>query len=124
MAATETLTRSPRPSVQPAGRSPATVIVRFVARRAVRSVIAWSYAFAAYVVGSVSGFALTYKTQAAREQLARSFGSNVGIQALIGPARHIDTVAGFASWRTSVTLTTIGAVWGLLASTRLLRGEE
>jgi ABC-2 type transport system permease protein len=100
------------------------VIARFVARRAVRSVIAWGYVFAAYVVGSISGFALTYKTQAAREQLARSFSANVGLQALIGPARHIDTVAGFASWRTSVTLTAIGAVWGLLASTRLLRGEE
>ncbi|MEA2503771.1 MAG: polyether ionophore transport system permease protein, partial [Actinomycetota bacterium] len=86
--------------------------------------IAWGYVFAAYVVGSISGFALTYRTQAAREQLARSFSANVGLQALIGPARHIDTVAGFASWRTSVTLTAIGAVWGLLASTRLLRGEE
>ncbi|MEA2566581.1 MAG: hypothetical protein QOD49_1758, partial [Actinomycetota bacterium] len=64
-AATETLTRSERPSVQPAGHSPTTVIARFVARRAVRSVIAWGYVFAAYVVGSISGFALTYKTQAA-----------------------------------------------------------
>src|SRR3981081_318477 len=124
MAATETLTRSPRPSVQPAGHSPTTVIGRFVARRAVRSGVAGGEAFARVVLGSISGFALTYKTQAAREQLARSFGSNVGIQALIGPARHIDTVAGFASWRTSVTLTAIGAVWGLLTSTRLLRGEE
>jgi ABC-2 type transport system permease protein len=100
------------------------VVARFVARKAVRSAAVWGYLFAAYVAGSISGFALTYKTQAAREQLARSLGSNVGIQALIGPARHIDTVAGFASWRTSVTLTVIGAVWGLLASTRLLRGEE
>ena len=124
MADTDTLTRSQRPSVRPAGHSPTTVVGRLVARKAVRSVIVWAYAFAAYVVGSISGFALTYKTQAAREQLARSFGSNVGIQALIGPARHIDSVAGFASWRTSVTLTAIGAIWGLLASTRLLRGEE
>lgn len=95
-----------------------------MARKAVRSGVVWGYLFAAYVAGSISGFALTYKTQAARQQLARSLGSNIGLQALIGPARHIDTVAGFASWRTSVTLSVIGGVWGLLASTRLLRGEE
>jgi ABC-2 type transport system permease protein len=124
MAHTDTLARTPGSVLQPAGHAPTTVIGRLVARRAVRSVIAWGYVFAAYVVGSISGFALTYKTQAAREQLARSFGANVGLQALIGPARHIDTVAGFAAWRTGVTLTVIGAVWGLLASTRLLRGEE
>jgi ABC-2 type transport system permease protein len=123
MTMTETMS-TPSPTVQPAGRPPGSVVARVVARRAIRSAVVWGYVFAAYVAGSISGFALTYRTPAARAQLARSLGSNVGLQALIGPARHIDTVAGFASWRTSVTLAMIGAVWGLLASTRLLRGEE
>ncbi|HYR64444.1 MAG TPA: hypothetical protein VET24_17660 [Actinomycetota bacterium] len=124
MPSAETLTRTGTPALPAVAGSPTTVLRRLVARRAARSALVWGYVFGAYVVGSISGFALTYKTQVAREELARSFGSNAGLRALIGPARHIDTVAGFASWRTTVTLTLIGAVWGLLASTRLLRGEE
>jgi ABC-2 type transport system permease protein len=87
-------------------------------------VIPWAYVFAAYVFGSVSGYTATYKTAASRAKLARSLGTNTGLRALIGPARHIDTVAGFASWRCLGVLSLVGAVWGLLAGTRLLRGEE
>ena len=64
-----------------------------------------------------------YPTLAARERLALSLGRNAGLAALVGPARRIDTVAGFMSWRLGV-LSIIGAIWGLLIATRLLRGEE
>ena len=50
-------------------------------------------------------------------------GRNAGLAALVGPARRIDTVAGFMSWRLGV-LSIIGAIWGLLIATRLMRGEE
>ena len=46
------------------------------------------------------------------------------MNALVGPARHLDTVAGFTAWRSLGVLGVIGAIWGLLAATRLLRGEE
>ena len=95
-----------------------------VGARATRSVLAWALGYAAYIVGSVSGYAATYKTAAARQQLARSFGSNPGLSALLGPARHLDTVAGFAAWRCLTPLGILGGIWGLLAATRLLRGEE
>ena len=117
---TEPLTLSGRP----AGTSPSTVVARLVGRRAVRSVIVWGIAFGLYVVASVSGYAKTYSTAASRAQLARRLGSNVGFEALIGPARHLETVAGFAAWRCMGVLSLVGAVWALLASTRLLRGEE
>jgi ABC-2 type transport system permease protein len=106
------------------GPSPTTVVAALVSRRALRSVLPWCYVFAAYVVGSISGYSATYKTAAAREKLARSLAPNTGIRALLGPARHIDTVAGFAAWRALGVLSLVGAVWALLAATRLLRGEE
>jgi ABC-2 type transport system permease protein len=109
---------------QPAGGSPATVVARLVTRRAIRSVAPWSYLFAAYVVGSVSGYAATYKTAASRAKLARSLETNAGIRALLGPAHHLDTVAGFGAWRALGVLSLVGAAWAILASTRLLRGEE
>jgi ABC-2 type transport system permease protein len=79
--------------------------------------------FGVYVVASDLGFATTYPTVAQRTKLAVSL-ANPGIAALLGPARHIDTVAGFTSWRTMAVLTVVGAIWGLFLATRLLRGEE
>ena len=43
---------------------------------------------------------------------------------LLGPISAIDTVGGYTVYKRFVFLTTIGAVWGLLTATRLLRGEE
>lgn len=93
-------------------------------RRAARSGALWGLVFGAYVAASSLGYATTYPTPAARAKLASSFGTNPGLAALIGPARRLDTVAGFTSWRASGVLTVVGAVWGLFIATRLLRGEE
>jgi antitoxin component HigA of HigAB toxin-antitoxin module len=59
-----------------------------------------------------------------RQQLVRQLASNPGFQALYGIGRQLDTVAGFSSWRFSGTSAVIAAVWGILASTRVLAGEE
>ena len=93
------------------------------ARRPGRAPI-WGAVFAIYVVASVEGFISTYPTTAARAQLAESLGSNAGLQALFGIPGRIDTVAGFTAWRTLAVLVIVGAIWGILTSTRLLRGEE
>jgi ABC-2 type transport system permease protein len=111
-------------TLAPAGRHPARLVAGEVARRAGRSGALWGLVFGFYVASSAAGFASLYKTQAARDQLAHSFGSSVGITALVGPARAINTVAGFTVWRSLGVLSLIGAVWGLLTATRLLRGEE
>jgi ABC-2 type transport system permease protein len=103
---------------------PGLVAARFVAARAARSGAIWGLVFGVYVAGSATGFASLYKTQVARENLARTFGSNFGITALIGPARSIDTVAGFTAWRSLGVLSLVGAVWGLMTATRLMRGDE
>lgn len=94
------------------------------AKHAVRSGALWGLVFGLYVVASASGYSSLYKTAASRASVARLFGTNTGVAAMIGPAHHLETVAGFTSWRTVGVLTIVGAVWGLLIGTRLLRGEE
>jgi ABC-2 type transport system permease protein len=51
-------------------------------------------------------------------------GADVGSQAIFGPAHHLDTVAGYTAYHAVGVLGLVIAVWGLLAATRLLRGEE
>ena len=43
---------------------------------------------------------------------------------LIGEGHHLETAAGFTSWRLMTTTAVIGAIWALRTSTGLLRGEE
>ncbi len=103
---------------------PERVVLAATARRAARSGAAWGAVFGFYVAASAYGYSTTYPTAAARAGLARSFAASAGLAALLGPARQLQTVAGFTAWRAMGVLTIVGAVWGLLASTRLTRGEE
>jgi ABC-2 type transport system permease protein len=104
--------------------APDAAIASLTARRTVRSAAVWGYAFAAYVASSAYAFATTYKTPEARAKLAEQFGSNAGLNAVVGQAHGIDTVGGFTAWRSLGVLSVVGAVWALLTGTRLLRGEE
>ena len=108
----------------PAGRSPATVVLRRTARRTIRPGALWGYVFGAVVVSSAWSYSSIYKTAAERAALAAAFGSNRTTIALFGPAPHLETVNGFTVLKSFLTLAVIGAVWGLLTATRLLRGEE
>src|SRR5580692_4913308 len=106
------------------GRSAATVIARLTARKAVRSGVVWGYIFGALIASSAVSYTRIYKTQAARDALAAAYGANKATSALFGPAPQLQTVAGFTAFKLGMTLMLLGAVWGLLTSTRLLRGEE
>ena len=108
----------------PAGRYPSLVVADVTARKASRSGVLWGAVFGLYVATSALGYSGTYKTTQSREHLAATLGNNLGFNALIGPAHQIGTVAGFTAWRSLGVLALVGAVWGLLTSTRLLRGEE
>ncbi len=111
-------------SPSPAGRWPSAVVALRTGRKAARSGALWGYVFGAYVASAALGYAATYKTLAAREKFAAAFGKNAATDALIGPAHQIQTIAGFTAWRCLGVLSIVGAVWGLLIGTRLLRGEE
>ena len=84
----------------------------------------WGYVFGVIVASSALTYTRIYKTPAERERLADVFGQDHAASALFGPAPQLQTVAGFTVFKVSMTLMIIGAVWGLLTSTRLLRGDE
>ena len=107
-----------------AGRSPGTVVAWLTTRKAVRSGAIWGYIFGIAIASSAISYTRIYKTPAQREALAAAYGANKATSALFGPAPQLQTVAGFTVFKISMTLMLLGAVWGLLTSTRLLRGEE
>ena len=100
------------------------VVLRQTAGKAARSGAIWGYVFGVVVASSAISYTTIYKTQTEREHLAAGFGSNHASSALFGPAPRLQTVAGFTVFKTSMTLMILGAIWGLLTSTRSLRGEE
>jgi ABC-2 type transport system permease protein len=114
----------PAPAAPGTVRSAGTVIVRLTARKAARSGVVWGYVFGALIASSAVSYTRIYKTQAARDALAAAYGANKATSALFGPAPQLQTVAGFTAFKIGMTLILLGAVWGLLTSTRLLRGEE
>ena len=84
----------------------------------------WGYVFGVTVASSAYTYDRIYPTAADRASLARTFGANHAAAALFGPAPRLDTVAGFTAFKASMTLMVVGAAWGLLTGTRLLRGDE
>ncbi len=106
------------------GRSALGIVTRQTAIKAVRSGMLWGYVFGLSVASSALGYASSYKTPAQRAHLAALFGSNAGLNAINGPAHELQTVGGFTVWKCFGFLTILGAAWGLLTATRLLRGEE
>jgi ABC-2 type transport system permease protein len=100
------------------------VIARLTARQVSRPAAVWGGVFALYLAASALGYAQTYRTATQRAALAATLGSNAGINAILGPAHRIDTVGGFVEWRALGVLGMVGAVWGMLTGTRMLRGEE
>ncbi len=108
----------------PEGRWPATVVAGLTARKAVRSGVLWGYVFGAFLATQALAYSSSYRTVSQRARIAKEFATNAGMSALVGPAHELQTVAGFTVWKCLAVLAVVGAVWGLLTGTRLLRGEE
>ena len=106
------------------GDSPQRVIAILTGRKAIRSGVLWGYVFGITVASSALGYVAAYPTAGARAEFAATFGSNAGLDAIAGPAIQLETVPGYTVWKSLAFLSVLGAVWGLLIATRLLRGEE
>ena len=101
-----------------------TVVATTTASRAIRSAVLWGALFGLLIANEALTYHSTFPTAASRKEFAQGFGSNTGLSAVIGPGRHLDTIGGVVAWRVFGLMIIVGAVWGLLTSTRLLRGEE
>jgi ABC-2 type transport system permease protein len=84
----------------------------------------WAVTFGATVAASATTYANSFPDAASRARLLATTGHDRGFAMLLGPVSAIDTVGGYTVYKGYVFLTSIGAVWGLLLATRLLRGEE
>ena len=105
-------------------RSAGAVVALVAARKAARSGVLWGLIFGVAIASSEISYVKIYPNAAQRDALAAAYGSNKAMSALFGPAPQLQTVGGFTAFKISMTLMVLGAVWGLLTSTRLLRGEE
>jgi hypothetical protein len=92
------LTPPPAPAAvsrpAPVGGNPSRVVLRLTAHKALRSGVLWGLVFGVYVATQALAYAGTYKTPAERDALAKSLTSSGGLNALIGPAHQMNTVAG------------------------------
>ncbi len=116
--------RTPVTAPPLAERSAGLVVALVTARKAARSGVIWGLIFGLAIASSEISYVRIYTNPAQRESLAASYGSNRAMSALFGPAPQLQTVGGFTAFKISMTLIVLGAVWGLLTSTKLLRGEE
>ena len=105
-------------------RQAATAIAWATAKRAARSGAVWGALFGVLVLNEALSYHKNFPTAASQHKFAQAFGGNAGLTAIVGAARRLDTIGGFVAWRVFGLLIIVGAVWGLLAATRLLRREE
>lgn len=103
---------------------PKLTLAWFVARQNARSAILWAVIFGGFAAANIVGYEAAYPTEAAREQLAGSLGSNVGLQLLVGRPLDMTTIAGFTDWRVLGTFALVGSIWAFMTSTRVFRGDE
>ncbi|MDG6103964.1 hypothetical protein Daura_23410 [Dactylosporangium aurantiacum] len=110
------------PSPQP-GRGPAAAVTRLAASQVWRGatvVTVLSAGMTAVVAGTYRG---TVGDALDRRALLALAG-NPAVRTMFGEPVALDTAGGFTAWRTGTFLAVLLGVWGILATTRITRGEE
>src|ERR1017187_7755479 len=105
-------------------RLPQLTMARFVGRRSVRSGAIWGLVFGLYVYDNAFSFDTIARTASRRSSLLTAMAGNTGLKALLGDTRAITTRGGFIDWRAIGVITLVASIWGMLAATKALRGEE
>ncbi|WP_276939153.1 hypothetical protein [Ferrimicrobium acidiphilum] len=100
------------------------VVLTQAARKALPLGVLWGCIFGVFISSSAISYVSIYKTLAERTHLVTAFGSDNATSALFGPGSLLGTVGGFTVFKSFMALIILGAIWGLLTATRLLRGEE
>jgi len=105
-------------------RLPQLTIAWFTGRRAARTGALWGLVFGIYVYDNAFAFHTIAPTAARRDSLLDPMARNPGLKALLGDTRQITTLGGFTDWRAIGVTVLVASVWGLMAATKALRGEE
>ncbi|MDR1806495.1 MAG: hypothetical protein LBR33_01025 [Propionibacteriaceae bacterium] len=105
-----------------AGARAALGVAALVWRTNLRSALGWAGVVGVVIVFNALGYVRSFPAAADRQVAVSSMQSG-GIRLLFGPAWHVDTVAGFTSWRAAL-LSLILSVWAIGTATRAYRGAE
>jgi ABC-2 type transport system permease protein len=112
------------PAARTRYRRPQLAAAGFTARRMMRTGAVWGLVFGLYVYDNAVAFDTIAPTAAQRDRLLGTMASNAGLKALLGDTHQITTLGGFTDWRAIGVAGLVASVWGLLAATKALRGEE
>lgn len=108
-------------AAEPRGRG--WVVARLYARLIRRSVLILVASMAAYLVVEVLAFQAAYPDAASRTALLR-MADNAAVRMLQGVPHGIENTGAYVAWDAGWMMLSIVAVWALVVTTRLLRGEE
>ena len=98
---------------------------RAVARLAAREIRnGWTVLVAATVVMIVAVLASFENTSLASSGGLDALLANPAVRALYGMPFDVTTAGGFAVWRVGTFLCVFAGLWAVMATTRVLRGEE
>lgn len=105
------------------GRADAAIVRRSCKQVWIGATV-WGLVFGGTAAASALSYVSSFPTLASRQQIAATTGQDSGLAVLLGPVSSIGTVGGYTVYKGFVFLTTIGAIWAIVTTTRLLRGEE
>lgn len=80
--------------------------------------------FAVYAYAQVAGYRNLYPTLTDRLGYAHSFSDNKALRLLFGVPHQLQTLGGYATWRTAGLMSIFAAVFGALVAIRALRRDE
>ncbi|MGI5521107.1 ABC transporter permease [Micromonospora sp. CA-259024] len=106
---------------------PARVVGAAVTRLALRQVRRGALTVIVLLAGMSAMVAATYAStvgDALDAAALTALAENPAIRTLFGEPVALDDAGGFTVWRTGTVLSVLSGVWGLLAATRITRGEE
>lgn len=119
------MTAAPAPTRQrPATPTPATAPGRVLTALAVRQVRRGALVVTAVSAGMSALVVATFRSEALDPAALGALARNPAIRTLFGEPVALDDPGGFTVWRTGTVLSVLIGVWGMLAVTRITRGEE
>ncbi|GAA0962119.1 hypothetical protein [Actinocorallia libanotica] len=98
-------------------------VLRLMVRLVRRGVLLLALGLALFALVEAVSYAATYPDAASRARLGE-FQDSPAVRMMQGFPHAVDTVGGFVAWDGGWMMQSIAAIWALLATGRLLRGEE